>query len=116
MHGLIKVLHRMPKTIATVFLATIGLLALCYVGWRTAIHATAQEGFWFSYYCGEWPVTLSETDLDHDRKISRQEARATCQGWLKRREVNGRGCIEYIEPKTGVAAYTSCRVEPLDAR
>lgn len=65
----------MPKTIATVFLAIIGLLALCYVGWRTAIHATAQEGFWFSYYCGEWPVTLSETDLDHDRKISRQEAR-----------------------------------------
>lgn len=102
----------MPRIVATVFLAVIGLPTLGYVAWRTAIHATADEGFWFSYYCGEWPVTLSEADLNHDRRISRSEASATCQGWLNRREINGRACVEYMGPKTGVPIYTSCRVDP----
>jgi hypothetical protein len=101
----------MLRIIATALLAAIVIPVLAYASWRIAIHATAEEGFWFSYYCSEWPVTVAEADLNHDLKISRQEASAMCSGWLNRREINGKACIEYMEPKTGTPIYTSCRVE-----
>lgn len=93
----------------------VGLVTIGYISWRIAIHATAEEGFWFSYYCSEWPVTLAETDLNHDRQVSKSEASATCAGWIHRREINGRACIEYMEPKTGEPIYTACRMETHDA-
>ena len=96
---------------AVIFLAAVGLLTLPYLGWRTSIHATADEGFWFSYYCGDWPVKVSEVDANHDRHVDRQEASAACSGWLNRREFKARACVEYMEPKTGVPIYMSCRVE-----
>ena len=103
----------MLKKVAVTFFAFVGLLTLPYLIWRISIHATANEGFWFSYYCGEWPVRFSEVDSNHDKQVSWQEARAACSGWLNRRELGDNACIEYIEPKTGAARFTSCRVGPL---
>lgn len=101
----------MFKSIVKLVLITAGIIAIVYAAWRISIHLMAEEGFWFSYYCSEWPVTLSETDLNHDKQISRSEASYTCMGWLNRHEINGRACIEYMEPKTGVPVYTACRLE-----
>jgi hypothetical protein len=104
----------MLKNISRLVLIAVGLVTIGYITWRIAIHATAEEGFWFSYYCSEWPVTLSEADSNRDHIISRTEASNTCTGWKNRREINGRACIEYVESKTGEPIYTLCRLESSD--
>ena len=106
----------MKKSLLALFVI-IGLVTTIYNIWHLTIYASDKNGFWFSYYCSDIPVTLAETDKNNDGYVQREEASEKCSNlWLLRREINGKACIEYMEPKVGVPLMTSCRLNQAEEK
>lgn len=94
-----------------VILSIIGFFSVLYGCWHLLIYFSDNNGFWYSYYCSEIPVTVSEVDTNHDGHVQREEAAKKCDGlWLQHRVINEKACIEYMEPKTGIPLMTACRI------
>ena len=101
------------KKITLLFLVMIGISTLLAGAWRFVIHLADKNGFWFSYYCADIPVTIAETDNNKDGYVQREEAAAKCSSlWTLRREIKGTACIEYMGPKDRIPVITACRVDP----
>jgi hypothetical protein len=98
-------------------LVIIGLITIIYNIWHLTIYASDKNGFWFSYYCSDVPVTTAETDKNNDGYVQREEALEKCSNlWLLRRDINGKACIEYMGSKVGIPLMTACRLSKAEEK
>lgn len=98
----------------------VGLLSLigaaCILTFAyTFVRAAATKDGWYSYSCKNQLVAASEVDLDKDGSITFSEASISCDTYPIKRTINGRLCVEHVDPKTGVGLRTVCREDTASA-
>ena len=103
------------KRIAVHLLAIIGAVWLAFSVARVVYAAADEQGFWWAYSCARQPVTFAEVDANGDGQVQYREASLSCDTMPFKRSIDGRVCIEYLEPKAGVPLQTVCRDDAASA-